>query len=591
MKLLVPYVGVLEPEDARLIDLAEFLGIGCQAVSLESGTPKDHAGALESYVGGDFCLAVNPKVIAKWGGSAIASRPDPLPWFRFPFLLLHAPRTDAFDASLIAGLSGGWLRGVRTIEVPGSYVVAANSRDVCGPFAGIDFGPANSANDQIFEFGSGGIEGRSLIEIGGAPFMAALRREGREILFLGGAGIADLNEDAGERPTDNFSRLLPYAMSLRYIFGGQSWRPGPSHACVTVDDPLLRATYGFLNFKSLLGMMKESNFHTTIAFIPHNYRRSAPAIVRLFHENPSRLSLCVHGNDHTGAELAAADPALLHSMLQMAERRIAAHEQRTGLACHRVMVFPQGKFSPEAMSVLQARNFNCAVNTGPYPAGSAAARLTLGEVAQPALLRYSGFPLFLRSRSSQLTRQQVAFNLFFGRPVFLVEHHDAFKNPQPLLDAVSRINSVDPEIRWTNVGEATASSLWRRTLHHEHHARAYCRTVRMANEGDGAARVFLEWKRPPGETPVARVLLDGEPCGSFESNPAGVSLPIEMAPRASRTLSLVYPQLSMATSRLGARRTIRAFVRRRLSEIRDNYLSRNELALAFAQKVRRSVLG
>jgi hypothetical protein len=591
VKLLVPYVDRLESEDARLIDLAEFLGIGCATVALSGAAPQDHAGALESHTGGDFCLAVNPKVIAKWTGSAIPSRPDPLPWCRFPFLLLHAPRPDAFDASLISQLSGGRFRGVRAIEAPGSYVVAADSRDVCGPYAGVDFGPTNPANDQVFQFGPAMLEGRSLITIGGDPFMAALRREGSEVLFLGGAGIADLNDEAGERPTDEFSRFLPYAMSLRYIFAGQSWRPGPGHACVIVDDPLLRSTYGFLNFNSLLGMMKESNFHTTIAFIPHNYRRSAPAIVRLFRENPARLSLCVHGNDHTGAELAAVDQALLHSMLQIAERRIAAHEQKTGLACPRVMVFPQGNFSREAMTVLQTRNFDCAVNTGPYPRASATARLTLGEVAQPALLRYSGFPLFLRARSSDITRHNVAFNLFFGRPVFLVEHHDGFKNPAPLLDAVSRINSVDSAICWTNVGEATANSLWRRTSNHEEHLRAYCRTVRIANDSDEAARFLLEWTRPPGGAVIEAVLLDGESSGLFDSNGQGVSVAVEMAPRASRTLSLVYPQVSMALPGLGARRTIRALVRRRLSEIRDNYLSRNELALTVAQKIRRSLLG
>jgi hypothetical protein len=591
VKLLVPYVGLLESEDARLIDLAEFLGICCETVPLGGAAPQDHAGALESQTGRDFCLVLNPKVIAKWIGSAIPFRPTPLPWCRFPFLLLHAPRPDAFDASLITQLSGGWLRGVRAVEALGSYVVAADSRDVCGPFAGVDFGPVNPANDQVFQYGSALLEGRSLISVGGDPFMAALTRNLSEILFLGGAGIANLNDEVGERPTGEFSRFLPYAMALRYIFGEQSWRPGPGHGCVIVDDPLLRSTYGFLNFKSLLGMTKESNFHATIAFIPHNYRRSAPAIIRLFHENPARLSLCVHGNDHTGAELATVDPALLHSMLQIAESRIATHEQKTGLACQRVMVFPQGNFSREAMSVLQARNFDCAVNTKPYSRDSATARLTLGEVAQPALLRYSGFPLFLRVRSSDVTRQDVAFNLFFGRPIFLVEHHNAFKNPAPLLDAVSTINSVDSAMCWTNVGEASANSLWRRRSNHSEHLRAYCRTVRIANDSDGPARFCFEWRRPTGGGAIEAVLLDGESSGSFDLNGQGVSVAIEMAPRTSRTVSLVYPQVPMELPSLGARRKIRAFVRRRLSEIRDNYLSRNELTLTVAQKLRRALLG
>ena len=117
--------------------------------------------------------------------------------------------------------------------------------------------------------------------------------------------------------------------------------------------PSCRGDYGYLNFEFLLRLTQKYNFHTTIAFFPHNYRRNSDRIIRMFRENSDRLSICFHGNDHTAAELASTDTALLDTMLGIAEERMNAHEQTTGLRCGKVMVFPQGRFSVEAMEVLK----------------------------------------------------------------------------------------------------------------------------------------------------------------------------------------------------------------------------------------------
>src|SRR5208283_5022134 len=100
--------------------------------------------------------------------------------------------------------------------------------------------------------------------------------------------------------------------------------------------------------------------------------------------------------------------AFLNFSLGEAEDRMALHEKATGLACDNVMVFPQGNFSVEAMRVLQSHNFCGAVNTTPHPVGQPV-RLTIGELAQPAVLRYGGFPLFLRKPARQTESQDIAF--------------------------------------------------------------------------------------------------------------------------------------------------------------------------------------
>jgi len=147
---------------------------------------------------------------------------------------------------------------------------------------------------------------------------------------------------------------------------------------IIIDDPLLRPTYGFLNFERLLRLVEEFNLFVTIAFIPYNYRRNSRRIVRMFRENRERLAICFHGNDHTTEELASSDISRLNTMLDIAESRMSIHHKSSGVDCHRVMVFPQGNFSVEAMQVLNSRNFDGAVNTTPNPMHEAV-RLTLGE--------------------------------------------------------------------------------------------------------------------------------------------------------------------------------------------------------------------
>lgn len=585
MKLIVPYIGNLRAEDVRLIRLAEFLGITCEPLALEKPAGS-YAGYLAAAIPNQpSCLVVNPSVMKGWVGED--SPPAELVSFlsnHCPGLLVHATRPESFHTNLVAALSGGHLRAVQGIQQSGlSYDVAPDCREVCEAFAGLSFGPANPANDRVF-IGNDGSPARTLISLGGYAHMAALKREKSEILFVGSEDVADLDQEVADPwLTEYFSRLLPHAMALRHIFGEECWRPGGQHASVIVDDPLLRLNYGFLNFESLLQLMKQHNFQTTIAFIPYNFRRSSSHITKMFRGNAGRFALCFHGNDHTGAEFAATDPVLLSAMLQAAEHRISMHSAATGLACDRVMVFPQGKFSVEAMAVLKARNFDAAVNTVTHPMHQDV-RLTIGDLSQPAVLRYAGFPLFLRKDSLHTPSAGIAFNLFFGRPVLIVEHHNVFQNPQCLIDAVGRINAVAPEIRWSGVGTAVSNSiLRRRDSDGTYRIRAYSRTARVANNSASGERLLIEWNHSGEAEPVDNLLRNGTPYDSFGVDHTGIRVSANLDPGSAESFSVVYRKPDVAAARFGVRHTVRAFVRRRLSEIRDNYVSRNASLLGAAR--------
>jgi hypothetical protein len=593
LKLIVPHNGEVQAVDARLMGLAEFLGIRSEPLRLDR-----QAQQLSEYfekVSADpkSCLVINPQVFREWIGEDLLSAELVSGLVsRFAHVLVHALTVDPFVDRLIASLSNGKLQSVQKIGDAGQpYEISSTSRDYSGPFSGLSFGPINAANDRVLAVSTGDSTVRSLICIGGRPLMAAMNRDKAEILFLASEDTADINAQVGHAPlSDYFSRLMPHAMALRHIFGEACWHPCKHHASIIIDDPLLRRDYGYLNFESLLHLMEEYNFHTTIAFIPHNYRRNSARIIRMFRENPRRFAICFHGNDHTQSEFVSTDVTLLNTMLSSAEERIDALEQMTGLRCNRVIVFPQGDFSVEAMQVAKSRNFHAAVNTVPHPMGQPVP-LTIGDLAQPAVLRYGGFPLFLRTYVKETQSQDIAFSLFFGRPALIVEHHDIFKNPESLLEVVQNVNSVAPGISWSNLESAVDSSfLVRRTSNRTVQVRAYSSNAHITNESACVERFSIVWGQPPQGSPFECVLRDGAPFLGAEVNDVGICAMAELSPGTSQTFSVVYRNAHATLGTLGLRRNVKAFLRRRFSEVRDNYLSKNQHVLKLAKSLQRRLL-
>lgn len=203
------------------------------------------------------------------------------------------------------------------------------------------------------------------------------------------------------------------------------------YASIIIDDPLLRENYGYLNYRKLLDLMDKYNFCTTIAFIPWNYRRTEKKIADLFCQRPDRFSLCVHGCDHTKGEFGNKDIDYLDAKVKLATARMIEHEKSTGVPFDRVMVFPQGIFSNEALEALKINSYLAAVNTNDSPID--------GEDLRPKI------PFYLRY-SPENTK-------FIFDPIFIVLHHDYFKNGyEKLIDLIRNLNSQAKRPRWDSVG-------------------------------------------------------------------------------------------------------------------------------------------
>lgn len=589
MKLVVPFVHQIQLQvaDDRLVNLADALGLECQLLPLPAGKPS-LASAVEasSIDPGQSCLVLNPETLRAWQPlEAFPAEWDNYLCSRFKFIFVHNLQPSPYADRMLAVLSAGKLASVRPVQSPVlEYEIDSANKDVCGAFSGIRFGPVNPSNDSVLLGGSDGL--RKFISIHGELFFASLANKTCEVFFLAGRNVADLSMNVETVPlADFFSQLVPVLMLLRYVFGQESWQPNALHGAVIIDDPLLRKTYGFLDYERLLGMMDSRNFHTSIAFIPFNFKRNSAAIVRMFKTRPDRYSICFHGNDHTGSELAAADTRLLNAMLTTAAARMDFHDSETGLQCDRVMVFPQGCFSEEAMQVLNAHNFSGAVNTTAHPQGKLATS-AMRDLLYPSIWKYADFPLFLRKYPTEISPQDIAFCAFVGRPIFIVEHHQIFKDPQPLLEAIAQINSMLPQIRWTNLQTAAEnSSLTRMTGDGIFHVRPASKSAWIQNPGPAPLRCSIEW--PVYQLPPEKVLLDGEVLSDVHIEASRVRASCELAPGASRRLELVHNNefgLSDANRKIKWR--AKAFVRRRLSEFRDNFLCKHPALLRAAKILR-----
>ena len=101
-----------------------------------------------------------------------------------------------FDSRVVALLSRGHFKSVCPVAGEGkNYEIAYDSRQICGPFAGLSFGSANPANDRVLSGGPFNQAASTLISISDSPFMAAVNVQGCEVIFLASEDVADLNTE------------------------------------------------------------------------------------------------------------------------------------------------------------------------------------------------------------------------------------------------------------------------------------------------------------------------------------------------------------------------------------------------------------
>jgi hypothetical protein len=338
--------------------------------------------------------------------------------------------------------------------------------------------------------------------------------------------------DAGEplfgalRP-GRFIALLPLVHFLRRTVAGAGWTAPPLRSTFLFDDPNLHwPSYGFVDYDDLARRARAGGYHASMAMVPADGRVVHPRAARTFRENPSALSLVMHGNDHLRQELARPrSAAAADALFAQALRRVAAFERRSGIGVGRLMVPPHGACSRESLERMLPFDVEavCLSRTHPWLddpppdepwSGWAAADFVAG-----------GMPVIPRIPIDQVD-EEVPLRAFLDHPLVLYGHHDDLSGGPELLDRIAeRVDGLG-DVRWCSPARIARSNYVSRVDGPLLEVRPLSRRVTVeVPEGAEAVRLVVPREGVDSERAVVR-------CGteSRRLEPAGRLLATEPFP-------------------------------------------------------------
>lgn len=574
--------------DRNAHKIAAFLGVQVTFAHLTGAALSDGA-SLRTLVPRCTCLIVNTETLAQaadampTGVSGLSSLKDSAE----NVFIYGAQPIERHGAVLCASSSGSLLGVQRLGGSGGKFQVAEGHRERCGPFSGLTLGTVDPGREYCFREGTENRRPEVMIRAAGKPFFVRTNDASSSVFYLACSELADLDENVPRevRLLSWFSRLAPLVMFLRGALRDRVWHNDKPQACFIIDDPLLQNHYGFLDYRGLLKSMRQQKFSTCIAFIPWNYRRSSAEVAGLISSNLAGPHLCIHGCDHTRGEFATTDLESLCGKAQLALERMRAHHRLSGIPFDDIMVFPQGLFSSEAMAALKASGYLAAVNSDAYPSATAET-LALRDLLDVAVTKFAGFPLFGRRYPHAL--EELAFDLFMGKPALAVEHHGYFRDGHKALETFAeRLNSLEERLEWSNLGTiCSRASLTRTAENGEVHVRFYTNRFSLTNTGTRTQRYLLLTRQAPSG-PLPSVTVNGR---HWDCGLEGGQLKIRLSLDAGETaeIRILSRDLEPAASSWRATEihNLRVRIRRLLCEIRDNHVDTNRVLHAIASTFR-----
>jgi hypothetical protein len=456
----------------------------------------------------------------------------------------------------------------------GELVVSNKLPNFCGVMAGVRIKTNQPGAEPVFAWPRDDQSTEIVTQSHGAIFLKLEYEKvpiflctSRDIIDLEDAlpdGIFDLREHA--------LRALPVVLYIKWAFSSSCWDGPERSACLIIDDPLLKAAYGFVHFRELLSLMLRHKFSSNIAFIPWNWRRSDPQVARLFRENPEHYSISVHGCAHTREEFGSNDSQLLYGKTRRALGQMERHESITGINHDRVMVFPQGVFSEAAMRILKRTDLIAAVNNDTISSDREPRPITIADVWDTAVMTYGNFPLFTR-RDPWSGIENFAFDSLLGKPVLVVIHHDYCRDQcARLIDFMERLNALACPLTWRGLGEVLKRSCRQRRVSSDRmQVEMYAAELRIENSSEHQKN-FLISRREADPSTVKEVCA-GTRTISWRSSGDRIQFEVQLEARESVTTRVRFHELPAEGDGTESRRArTRIMLRRYLSELRDNYV-------------------
>ncbi len=350
-----------------------------------------------------------------------------------------------------------------------------------------------------------------------------------------------------------FSTLMPVMMFIRYALESGVWHAERTYANLTIDDPHLGdADVAFLT--GLLQQSRSADFHATIAFPPVYYLQSTAGAVKLVADNPDRLSVVVHGNNHDGYEFYkySTGPDDQYPARPFEEQeanivealaRMESHRDLTGVHYGRVMVFPYGAPPERTLELLKRYNFNVTVNgfTSGYnlPLGGTRG-MAFDFDAYPANLDYANFPMIRRIMVGNAW-PALLFDAFLGRPIALYEHPSFFKGNIAAFDPIAKeIGGIAGGVEWASLDEiAKHLYLLKSNPDGTTNLRFFGNDIVVTNRGDTDAQYSLS-KAETLNIPIAGVTVNGSPAAPYTVRDGILRLDLKLVAHETAEVVITY---------------------------------------------------
>jgi hypothetical protein len=432
------------------------------------------------------------------------------------------------------------------------------------PFRGRSIQAKTKAEPQVLTLGG---NERSLARCERGPVWTVADEEGVKH-FRSGFTLPEISADTALHNVLNegcFLEMLPLISWLREICKKTAFAGPPLRACFIFDDPNLHWTsYGFVDFRQIATQATKENYHVAFATIPLDAWFTHDATANVFKSNPDRLSLVVHGNDHTRQELARDyTPSARVSLLRRAIDRIERLEKKTGLRVGRVMVPPHGACSEEMLKELPGCGFEAAcISHGSLRAHNRGRSWTRNLGFHPSTM-IQGCPVLPRWGLGEDVTNTILLAAFLGQPIVLRGHHQDLKNGVGLLDNIAGfINRLGP-VSWSNMQDLCRINYqWRMDG-------SICRVKPLARK--------IVFRLPEGATQLVienSFLTDWQISGiNGEALAVRAGQRISLPEIQNREISMVAAPAQVLPAQNGVHRTpMTAWVRRVLTEGRDRLL-------------------
>ena len=571
-RVIILHEGCLAERERRLGRILDFFGVPWSFVN--SSNLRSSSDDYQECTAFGEVRAISAALRAAPSNSSTARR----------FASVYTYLGDDRQADEVALRSLPYLKDVSLRPAPREVVPAAVIRhsSISGPMSGLQVDLQLGEGDCLLSGVTPAEDAECLpiLRAAGFPVFLKLRVQGTDVFVCSSSRMIDLDAPMDSKfydVKDHFCAAVPLVLFVRSRFPEAAWHAQELGACLIIDDPLLKSRYGFCDFPKLQSLMKGHGFSTNISFIPWNWRRTSSSAAEFFKSQSEYFSVSIHGCDHTNREFGADAPEALDARARLALSRMQNHEARTGIHHEPVMVFPQGVFSSQCPEVLKRNGFLAAVNTETQPVDSQIPRTQLRDVWDVAITRYGGFPVFTR-RYAFHGLENFAFDLLLGKPCLIVSHHDFFKDGGTgLIGLIEGLHSLNCRLRWSSLGEVVRRACRRRaTSANSEEILMYGTELSVENRSDRLLHVKLR-KREPRRDAIAQVLLDGKPVVWTVDGDA-IVFDASMAAGSQAQFKVLYNnQHNSAAMPTSLRYRASVALRRILSEVRDDYLSRSRL--------------